>query len=82
MAYREEHGRFTDRRELLKVPKLGPKAYEQCAGFMRIAGGRNPLDATSVHPESYQAVEEPFFQAKDEDRTDTGRHGAVLYQRL
>ncbi|MDO4491647.1 MAG: Tex family protein [Lachnospiraceae bacterium] len=58
VAYREEHGRFTDRRELLKVSKLGPKAYEQCAGFMRITGGKNPLDATSVHPESYKAVEE------------------------
>ena len=64
VAYREEHGRFTDRRELLRVPKLGPKAYEQCAGFMRIAGGRNPLDATSVHPESYQAVEELFSRLK------------------
>ena len=58
VAYREEHGRFTDRRQLLKVPKLGPKAYEQCAGFMRITGGDNPLDATSVHPESYEAAEQ------------------------
>ena len=57
VAYREENGRFTDRRELLKVPKLGPKAYEQCAGFMRIQGGKNPLDMTGVHPESYDAVE-------------------------
>ena len=57
VAYREENGRFMDRRELLKVPKLGPKAYEQCAGFMRIQGGKNPLDATGVHPESYQAAE-------------------------
>ncbi|MEE1030577.1 MAG: Tex family protein, partial [Ruminococcus sp.] len=57
VAYREEHGRFNDRKELLKVAKLGPKAYEQCAGFMRIQGGKNPLDATSVHPESYEAVE-------------------------
>lgn len=56
VAYREENGRFTDRRQLLKVPKLGPKAFEQCAGFMRITGGSNPLDATSVHPESYSAV--------------------------
>lgn len=56
VAYREEHGRFTSRRELLKVAKLGPKAYEQCAGFMRIADGKNPLDATSVHPESYEAA--------------------------
>ena len=53
VAYREENGQFTDRKELLKVAKLGPKAYEQCAGFMRISGGKNPLDATSVHPESY-----------------------------
>lgn len=53
VAYREEHGAFTDRRKLKDVPKLGPKAYEQCAGFLRIAGGDNPLDATSVHPESY-----------------------------
>ena len=56
VAYREENGRFTSRKELLKVAKLGPKAFEQCAGFMRIAGGENPLDATSVHPESYEAA--------------------------
>lgn len=54
--YREENGRFKSRRELLKVAKLGPKAYEQCAGFLRITGGKNPLDATSVHPESYEAA--------------------------
>ncbi len=54
--YREKNGRFTDRKQLLKVAKLGPKAYEQCAGFMRIADGDNPLDATSVHPESYEAA--------------------------
>lgn len=56
VVYREENGRFTSRKELLKVAKLGPKAYEQCAGFMRITGGKNPLDATSVHPESYEAA--------------------------
>ena len=56
VAYREEHGRFADRRQLLKVAKLGPKAFEQCAGFLRIRGGNNPLDATSVHPESYEAA--------------------------
>lgn len=56
VAYREENGRFTERKQLLKVAKLGPKAYEQCAGFMRIQGGGNPLDATSVHPESYGAA--------------------------
>ncbi len=60
VAYREENGKFQERKELLKVPKLGPKAFEQCAGFMRITGGKNPLDATSVHPENYQAVEELF----------------------
>lgn len=55
--YREANGRFTNRKQLLKVAKLGPKAFEQCAGFMRIADGDNPLDATSVHPESYEAAE-------------------------
>ncbi|MCH5263608.1 MAG: RNA-binding transcriptional accessory protein [Lachnospiraceae bacterium] len=55
--YREKNGRFTNRAQLLKVAKLGPKAYEQCAGFMRITDGDNPLDATSVHPESYEAAE-------------------------
>ena len=54
--YRETNGRFTNRKQLLKVAKLGPKAFEQCAGFMRITGGDNPLDATSVHPESYDAA--------------------------
>ncbi len=56
--YRENNGRFVSRKQLLKVPKLGPKAYEQCAGFLRILDGRNPLDATSVHPESYEAAEQ------------------------
>ena len=56
VAYREENGRFAARSELLKVAKLGPKAYEQCAGFLRIADGKNPLDATGVHPESYEAA--------------------------
>ena len=56
VAYREENGSFTDRKELLKVPKLGAKAFEQCAGFLRISGGKNPLDATAVHPESYEAT--------------------------
>ena len=57
VAYREENGRFEDRKQLLKVAKLGPKAFEQCAGFLRIPGGSNPLDTTSVHPESYGAAE-------------------------
>ena len=56
VSYREQNGRFTNREQLLKVDKLGAKAYEQCAGFMRITGGDNPLDATSVHPESYEAT--------------------------
>lgn len=56
VAYREENGSFSERRQLLKVSKLGPKAFEQCAGFMRIQGGINPLDGTSVHPESYEAA--------------------------
>ncbi len=57
VAYREENGRFDNRKQLLKVPKLGPKAYEQCAGFLRISDGSQPLDNTGVHPESYEAVE-------------------------
>ncbi|WP_411336293.1 Tex family protein [Ruminococcus gauvreauii] len=57
VIYREENGKFESRKELLKVAKLGPKAFEQCAGFMRINGGKQPLDATSIHPESYQAAE-------------------------
>ena len=57
VTYREENGSFTDRRQLLKVPKLGPKAYEQCAGFLRVRDGKNPLDLTAVHPESYAATE-------------------------
>ena len=58
VAYREENGKFTSRSQLLKVAKLGPKAYEQCAGFMRISDGKNPLDATGVHPESYEATKQ------------------------
>ena len=57
VSYREENGSFKSRKELLKVPKLGPKAFEQCAGFMRILNAKNPLDGTSVHPESYEAAE-------------------------
>ncbi|MDN0056078.1 Tex family protein [Collinsella ihumii] len=63
VAYREEHGAFTDRRQLKDVPKLGPKAFLNCAGFMRIAGGDNPLDATSVHPESYAVAREVLKRA-------------------
>lgn len=57
VKYREENGKFTDRKQLMKVPKLGEKAFNQCAGFLRIADGKNPLDATSVHPESYGAAQ-------------------------
>lgn len=60
VAYREEKGRFETRKELLKVAKLGPKAFEQSAGFMRISGGKEPLDSTGIHPESYAAVEKMF----------------------
>ncbi|SEA75809.1 uncharacterized protein SAMN02910384_02252 [Pseudobutyrivibrio sp. ACV-2] len=69
VEYREANGRFNSRAELKKVPKLGPKAFEQCAGFMRIIGGKNPLDATAVHPESYDAakalLEKLGFNTKD-----------------
>ncbi|MCI7805228.1 MAG: RNA-binding transcriptional accessory protein [Oscillospiraceae bacterium] len=58
VAYREENGAFTDRKQLLKVPKLGKKAFEQCAGFLRVRDGKNPLDNTAVHPESYDAAKE------------------------
>ena len=77
VAYREEHGRFASREQLLKVAKLGPKAYEQCAGFMRISGGDNPLDATSVHPESYAATEELLkkLSYSPQDLTSGGLRG-------
>ncbi len=77
VAYREENGRFTDRKQLLKVAKLGPKAYEQCAGFMRIQNGDNPLDATSVHPESYAATEELLkkLSYSPQDLTSGGLRG-------
>ena len=69
VAYREENGKFENRTELLKLPKLGPKAFEPCAGFMRIQGGTNPLDGTSVHPESYEAagklLEKQGFKPED-----------------
>ncbi|MBS5387930.1 MAG: RNA-binding transcriptional accessory protein [Clostridiales bacterium] len=80
VAYREENGKFEDRKELLKVAKLGPKAYEQCAGFMRIQGGRNPLDATGVHPESYEAAEKLLKKQgfKPEDITGGNLTGLSL----
>ena len=80
VAYREEHGTFKSRRELLKVAKLGPKAFEQCAGFTRITGGKNPLDATSVHPESYEAAEKLLEKLgfKPSDITGKGLTGLSL----
>ena len=75
VAYREENGRFHDRSQLLKVAKLGPKAYEQCAGFLRIAGGSQPLDATSVHPESYDAAKQ--LLKKLGDRPEDLQTGAL-----
>ncbi len=63
VAYREENGRFNDRKELLKVPKLGKKAFEQCAGFLRVRDGKNPLDNTAVHPESYKAAEALIYES-------------------
>ena len=74
VAWREEHGAFTDRRELRDVPKLGPKAFEQCAGFLRIPGGANPLDATAVHPESY-AVARGVLERAGVGEKDLARGG-------
>ncbi|WNQ10412.1 Tex family protein [Paenibacillus aurantius] len=64
VAYREENGKFTDRKQLLKVPRLGAKAYEQCVGFLRISGGKNPLDGTPIHPESYGVVDSLFQELR------------------
>lgn len=75
VAYREEHGRFESRRELLKVSKLGPKAFEQCAGFLRIREGKNPLDSTGVHPESYSAAE--GLLKKKGYSADDLKHGGI-----
>lgn len=66
VAYREENGKFTDRKQLLKVPRLGAKAYEQCVGFLRIPGGGNPLDNTPIHPESYTVVDKLFKELRVE----------------
>ena len=80
VAYREENGPFTDRRQLKKVPKLGPKAYEQCAGFLRIAGGANPLDATAVHPESYP-VASAVLERAGVDASELARGGVPDIER-
>ena len=73
VKYREENGKFTDRKQLMQVPKLGEKAFNQCAGFLRITGGKNPLDATSVHPESYGAAQAMMEKLGVED--DAIQHG-------
>lgn len=76
VAYREENGVFTDRKELKKVAKLGPKAFEQCAGFLRISDGKNPLDGTSVHPESYKSAE-AILQKLGIDKEELAKGGAA-----
>ena len=78
VAYREENGSFTSRRELLKVAKLGPKAYEQCAGFLRINGGKESLDATAVHPENYAAVKKMLKELKLADEASSFRMASLL----
>jgi len=75
VAYREDNGRFQDRKELKKVAKLGDKTFNQCAGFMRIAEGKNPLDSTSVHPESYEAAE-LMLKKLGIDKSEIGKGGA------
>lgn len=79
VEYRDENGRFESRGELKKVPRLGPKAFEQCAGFMRIAGGKNPLDASGVHPEAYPVVEK-ILQATAQSIQDLMGNAGVVRQ--
>lgn len=79
VAYRDENGRFNSRAELKKVPRLGPKAFEQCAGFMRITHGKNPLDASGVHPESYVVVEK-ILQATEQSIQDLMGNASALRQ--
>lgn len=85
VAYREENGAFKERKELLKVSKLGKKAYEQCAGFLRVHGGKNPLDNTAVHPESYQYVEKMIdlfgFKLSDLNKTGYGDIGKIAREK-
>lgn len=84
VAYREENGAFTDRKQLLKVPKLGKKAFEQCAGFLRVRDGKNPLDNTAVHPESYDAakalMEQCGFKLADIGGAEMGRISDTVKQ--
>ena len=79
VAYRDENGRFDSREQLKKVPRLGPKAFEQCAGFMRIAAGNNPLDASGVHPEAYPVVEK-ILQATEQSIQDLMGNAGLVRQ--
>ncbi len=79
VTYRDENGRFDSREQLKKVPRLGPKAFEQCAGFMRITDGKNPLDASGVHPEAY-AVVEKILQATEQSITDLMGNASAVRQ--
>ena len=79
VAYRDENGRFNSRSDLKKVPRLGPKAFEQCAGFMRILNGKNPLDASSVHPEAYPVVEK-ILQATQATLAELMGNGSKIHQ--
>lgn len=83
VAYREENGEFTDRKQLMKVPKLGAKAFEQCAGFLRVREGKNPLDNTAVHPESYKAAQKlleacGFSLSRGGDMSELGKKAEKL----
>ena len=84
VTYRTENGAFTDRKQLKKVAKLGPKAFEQCAGFLRVSGAKNPLDNTAVHPESYGAAEQILqecgFRLADIAGQDRSEIGAIAKQ--
>ena len=82
VAYREENGSFTERKQLLKVAKLGEKTYNQCAGFMRINGGKNPLDATAVHPESYKAAEQMLAKLGIDKAAIAGGGARDIEQRI
>jgi protein yhgF len=79
VTYRDENGRFDSREQLKKVPRLGPKAFEQCAGFMRIAAGDNPLDASGVHPEAYPVVEK-ILQATEQSIQDLMGNAGLVRQ--
>ncbi|MER1720901.1 helix-hairpin-helix domain-containing protein, partial [Proteus terrae] len=79
ISWRDENGRFVDRKQLLKVARLGPKAFEQCAGFLRIRDGKNPLDASTVHPEAYPVVEN-ILQSTHQKIDDLMGNSALISQ--